>query len=273
MDIRHFSAFIAVFEERNITAAAQRLHISQPTLSVTIRQLEEALGVELFLRQARGVDVSEAARNLYPRARALVAETASIGDMFRPGASRQTLHLGVEGDISAAQVEQFIVLARQAVPNLLLHLEAGCTGDARLAVEELSCEDELFVPVWDDPYALALPPGAERAEDCGWITCPGHPSHQRLMTIYGSSPVAAQASSLELALRLVSAGVGAAILPGSLLASAPAVGTGSLNLPLPTRRIGLCHSAQALENPAVNALYAFLREASANHAAELTDRA
>lgn len=67
MDIRHLKAFIAVFEERNITAAAQRLCVAQPSLSVTIRQLEEELGVELFLRQARGVDVSEQARVLYPR--------------------------------------------------------------------------------------------------------------------------------------------------------------------------------------------------------------
>ncbi|MBC7212683.1 MAG: LysR family transcriptional regulator, partial [Pseudomonas sp.] len=62
MDIRHLKAFIAVFEARNITIAAQRLCVAQPTLSVTIRQLEEELGAELFLRQARGVEVSEQAR-------------------------------------------------------------------------------------------------------------------------------------------------------------------------------------------------------------------
>ena len=54
MDMRHLKAFIAVFEARNITAAAQRLCVAQPTLSVTIRQLEDDLGTPLFLRQARG---------------------------------------------------------------------------------------------------------------------------------------------------------------------------------------------------------------------------
>ncbi|MCP1622289.1 LysR family transcriptional regulator [Pseudomonas nitroreducens] len=259
MDIRQLAAFVAVFEERNITAAAQRLFVSQPTLSVTIRQLEEALGTELFLRQARGVEVSEAARTLYPRARALLAEADGLRNMFRQASARQPLHLGVEGDVSAEQVEGFVSLAQQAVPNLLLHLEEGCVGDARLAVEEFCCEDELFVPVWEDPYVLALPPGVEDAQDCGWITCPTHPSHQRLMTAYGSAPVVAQASTLNLALRLVSAGIGAAILPASLLAGAPAVRSGTLNLPLPIRRIGLCHSAQALEHPAVRGLYDFLR--------------
>ena len=54
MDVRHLKAFLAVFEERNITAAAQRLFISQPTLSVTIKQLEDELGVALFVRQPCG---------------------------------------------------------------------------------------------------------------------------------------------------------------------------------------------------------------------------
>lgn len=259
MDIRQLAAFVAVFEERNITAAAQRLFVSQPTLSATVRQLEESLGTELFVRQPRGVDVSEAARTLYPRARALLAEAEVLRKLFRQSSERQPLHLGVEGDISAEQIERFVGLARQAIPNLQLHLEEGCVGEARLAAEEFCCEDELFVPVWDDPYVLALPPGAESVPVDAWITCPSHPSHQRLMTAYGSAPVVAQASTLNLALRLVSAGLGAAILPASLLGGGPAVRSGTLNLPLPVRRIGLCHAAQALEQPAVRALYDFLR--------------
>lgn len=259
MDIRQLAAFVAVFEERNITAAAQRLFVSQPTLSVTIRQLEESLGTTLFLRQARGVEVSEAARALYPRARALLAEAEGLKSMFRQTQARVPLHLGVEGDISEEQIERFVELARTAMPNLQLHLEQGCVGDARLAVEEFCCEDELFVPVWDDPYVLALPLGVNDPLECGWITCPTHPSHQRLMSAYGSAErVVAQAGSLHLALRLVGAGAGAAILPASLLADASKVHGGSLKLPLPTRRIGLCHSAQALEHPAVRALYDYL---------------
>jgi len=83
MDIRHLKAFLAVFEERNITAAAQRLCISQPTLSVTIKQLEDELGAQLFLRQPRGVEVSEQARVLYPQARRMVAEAESLSRLFR----------------------------------------------------------------------------------------------------------------------------------------------------------------------------------------------
>ncbi|WP_371365959.1 LysR family transcriptional regulator [Pseudomonas sp. QL9] len=259
MDIRQLAAFVAVFEERNITAAAQRLFVSQPTLSVTIRQLEEALGATLFVRQARGVEVSEAARALYPRARALLADAEGLRGMFRHAETRRPLHLGVEGDISSAQIERFVAMAYAGVPNLLLHLQEGCVGDARLAVEEFCCEDELFLPVWDDPYVLALPADVRETSDKGWITCPAHPSHQRLMSAYGNERVVAQADSLKLALHLVRAGIGAALLPASLLDGVAGVRQGKLQVPLPVRRIGLCYAAQSLEKPAVRELYDYLR--------------
>ena len=179
MDVRHLKAFLAVFEERNITAAAQRLFISQPTLSVTIKQLEEELGATLFVRQPRGVEVSAEARLLYPQARRMVAESEAMSRMFRGREDRVALTLGIEGDIAARHIEAFVRMARQALPNLLLTLEEGCHGDGRLAVEEMCCEDELFLPLWEESYVMALPvdhpmatAGSGWAPIEDWITCP-----------------------------------------------------------------------------------------------------
>ncbi|MGL5739790.1 MAG: LysR family transcriptional regulator, partial [Plesiomonas shigelloides] len=72
MDYRLLRAFTAVFEEKNMTAAAQRCHVSQPALSASIRQLEEQLNVTLFIRQPKGVALTDEARRLYPSARRLV---------------------------------------------------------------------------------------------------------------------------------------------------------------------------------------------------------
>ncbi|WP_025112865.1 LysR family transcriptional regulator [Pseudomonas sp. H1h] len=269
MDIRHLKAFLAVFEERNITVAAQRLFISQPTLSVTIKQLEETLGVSLFVRQPRGVEVSQEARLLYPQARRMVAESEALSRMFRGGENRMALSLGIEGDIAASHTEAFVRMAHQALPNLLLTLEEGCHGDGRLAVEEMCCEDELFLPLWEEPYVMALPlahpmaaaqAGWAPIED--WITCPQHPSHQRLMALYGRSPaaVAGYAGSLQQALHMVAAGVGVAMLPQSLVTGHARVVVRTLHLPAPTRRVGLCYAAQALELPAMRGLQAYFQE-------------
>ncbi|MGY2293167.1 LysR family transcriptional regulator [Pseudomonas sp. SDO528_S397] len=268
MDVRHLKAFLAVFEERNITAAAQRLFISQPTLSVTIKQLEDELGVALFVRQPRGVEVSDEARVLYPQARRMVAEAEALSRLFRGRENRITLALGVDGDIADSHIETFLRMAHQGLPGLLLTLQEGCEGEGRLAVEERVCEDELFLPLWEESYVMALPashPMAEGAQAWApiedWITCPQHDSHQRLMALYGRSPqaVAGHAGSLRQALQMVAAGVGVAMVPQSLAAQRAGVVVRPWHLPAPTRRVGLCFAAQALELAAMRTLHEYFQ--------------
>src|SRR6478672_1088987 len=63
-DLRHIRAFLVLARARSFTRAASELHMSQPTLTVQIQQLEGAVGVRLFDRNKRHVALTQAGRDL-----------------------------------------------------------------------------------------------------------------------------------------------------------------------------------------------------------------
>jgi len=73
MELRHLRYFVAIAEERTFTRAAERLWVAQPGLSTQIRRLESELGVRLFVRHTRGVDLTAAGELFLERARTALA--------------------------------------------------------------------------------------------------------------------------------------------------------------------------------------------------------
>lgn len=87
MELRHLRYFIAVAEEGNVTAAAEkRLHTAQPSLSRQLRDLEAEVGAPLFTRGARGVELTDAGRAFLVHARASVREATEAVQAARRAA-------------------------------------------------------------------------------------------------------------------------------------------------------------------------------------------
>ncbi|WP_342543921.1 LysR family transcriptional regulator [Lysinibacillus sp. FSL W7-1291] len=72
MDIKQLHYFIAVSEQRNFSKAAERLHISQPSLSNAIKKLEQEIGSPLLERNTRNLQLTEAGELLFERAKVIV---------------------------------------------------------------------------------------------------------------------------------------------------------------------------------------------------------
>jgi DNA-binding transcriptional LysR family regulator len=113
MELRHLRYFVAIAEERSFTRAAERLWIAQPGLSTQIRRLEAELGVQLFDRHTRGVDLTSAGELLLERARAVLSAAEFAGATGRDleagvvGTVRLGLATGARWRRTAAFLERF----------------------------------------------------------------------------------------------------------------------------------------------------------------------
>jgi DNA-binding transcriptional LysR family regulator len=83
MDIDRLNTFIDAAQTLNFSETAHRLHVSQPTISKYIRDLEQSLGVHLFDRSAAGLHLTEAGRTILPWARRLVRECGKLEDLAK----------------------------------------------------------------------------------------------------------------------------------------------------------------------------------------------
>jgi DNA-binding transcriptional LysR family regulator len=95
IELRHLRAFVAVAEELNFRAAAERMHLTQPPLSRTIGQLEGILGVRLFRRNTRGCELTDSGVQLLPCARRVMSVIQDELPLLRHGRRSAVLRLGV----------------------------------------------------------------------------------------------------------------------------------------------------------------------------------
>jgi DNA-binding transcriptional LysR family regulator len=121
MELRHLRYFVAVAEMENVSRAAmQRLHVSQPSLSRQIRDLEDELGVQLLERTSKSVRLTDAGRAFLDEARAILKHTDEAVVKVRTiaGKSETELHVG-DWPLATGRVMPALLRAyQQAVPNV-----------------------------------------------------------------------------------------------------------------------------------------------------------
>jgi LysR family transcriptional regulator, benzoate and cis,cis-muconate-responsive activator of ben and cat genes len=121
VELRHLRYFVAVAEMENVSRAAmQRLHVSQPSLSRQIRDLEDEIGVQLLERTAKSVKLTEAGRGFLTEARAILKQTDdAVGNARAIAGKRETeLHIG-DWPLATGRIMPTLLRAYQkAMPNV-----------------------------------------------------------------------------------------------------------------------------------------------------------
>jgi DNA-binding transcriptional LysR family regulator len=140
MELREMRAFVAVVEEGGLSAAARRLHLSQPALSQTISTLERQLGVRLLERRSTGVRPTDAGMTLLAEARAVLAryDQAVAAVAGQRTADGSVLRLGIPLELPAdllAQPLADVAAAHPATRVKARHLSTSAQLDALRAGE------------------------------------------------------------------------------------------------------------------------------------------
>lgn len=181
MELRHIRYFLAVAEELNFTRAAEKLCMAQPPLSRQIRDLEEELGVELFVRKPHALQLTEAGvlyrqyalqiMNLVNRSSEEIHEIS--GDLYG------TLYLAsVEGS-APHLLAGWIAGFRKLHPQVQYNLWNGNSDDVVNRVMKELCEMAIIMephnaegveamPVFQEPWVAIIPEGHPLAEKKGY---------------------------------------------------------------------------------------------------------
>ncbi|WP_448190687.1 LysR substrate-binding domain-containing protein [Azospirillum sp. sgz301742] len=170
--LRQLRYLVAVADTLHFGRAAERCHVSQPSLSAQIQQLEDTLGVQLVERTQRRVLLTAAGRDAVARARRILGEMTDLAAAARSAGVPLggELRLGAIPTLAPYYLPRVLPALRRDHPELKLFLREDLTGrlldalkagtlDALLLALPVDEPGLDHAAVFDEPFAVALPAG------------------------------------------------------------------------------------------------------------------
>lgn len=157
--LQQFRYLVAIAETLHFRRAAESVHVTQPTLSAQLRELEDKLGVQLVERSRSGVTITPVGQEIVTRARRVLRDVADINAVARAGSDpfNSTWRVGIVGSLGSYFLPLIIPRLHAEFPNLKFYVREGLAADlmSRLRSGAL---DVLFFPLpIDDPTLQVAP--------------------------------------------------------------------------------------------------------------------
>ena len=234
LNLKQLEYFVAIAEEGQITAAARRLHISQPPLSYELAQLERELDTQLVRRGPRGVTLTEAGRTLYERAgRILAMATATAREVSSVGKGLTgTLCIAACGSVAGLAPSARLAELAARFPDVSLELREGdvpavielvTSGIAEVGVVRTPFPTQglrvRYAPA--EPLVAVMPPMFERGDELTVLLAQlgdaPHVCDARTASALGHAPFCVTEDARSVC-SCAAAGIGVGLVPRSLLA-------------------------------------------------------
>jgi len=272
---------VAVARERHFGHAAEACFVSQPTLSVAVKKLEEELGVQLFERGPGEVTVTPPGQKIVEQAQRVLEEASRIKDLAAAGRDPLAgpLRLGAIYTIGPYLLPKLIPILRRVAPAMQLHIQENFThrlGDALKSgeVDVILIALPFVEPgiqtraLYDEPFFVAVPKGHawegrkritadELTRESLLLLGEGHCLRDQVLEFCNAPRTRAiEGGSLETIRQMVAGGVGVTVLPATAIN--PNVADPLIRIlplrPAPSRRVGLAWRKSFPRPEAIEAL-------------------
>ncbi|OOZ77039.1 LysR family transcriptional regulator [Solemya velum gill symbiont] len=294
MNLRDLNYLVAVAEINNFSKAAERCFVSQPTLSGQIKKLEEELGVTLFERTNRSVEITAIGSEILSHARQILEQADVIAQVARahqdplagplrvgaiPTISPYLMPL-ILAPLKKEHPQMQLILSEEMTETLLTRLHNHEIDVALLATptKEPSLES---IPLFDEPFWVAFPrkhgfynkekiTRTDIDKETLLLLSEGHCLAKQAMDVCHISERQSEgemadlrAASLETLIQLVKAGYGITLIPALALGGSWASGSGIVTHPLniknASRRISLVFRSSFPRRAALSAFAEIIR--------------
>ena len=238
MDLSQIRYFLAIIETQGFTKAAERLFVSQPSLSAGIKKLEQELGVVLFERGGRRAVLTPAGKLFLEKARNIITEYQSALSTLKDFQQHPTLRLGVVCTLRISLISNLVSAFRVIYPHITIELRDSYASDLNNLLEEGEVDliltvvgsennPNTSVKLFQQPLLLAVPaihPFAQR-EEVSVLELDGQPYIERVNCefwrenplMYKSAGVKPQtvylANQEEWVIHLIQTGLGMSFMP------------------------------------------------------------